>query len=83
MPNTIGTVHTLNVHKTFRGRPGRLLNILCTFNLRPVNTRKVFQCFQGVEKGCIRNKWVNDFSETLFKYSQTTKVKLFAKIDND
>ena len=28
----------LNVHKTFRGRPGRLLNILCTFNLRPVST---------------------------------------------
>ena len=26
----------LNVHKTFRGRPGRLLNVLCTFNLHPV-----------------------------------------------
>ena len=25
----------LNVHKTFRGRPGRFLNVLCTFNLRP------------------------------------------------
>ena len=22
----------LNVHKTFRRRPGRLLNVLCTFN---------------------------------------------------
>ena len=30
------TVRKLNVHKTFRGRPGRLLNVLCTFNLRPV-----------------------------------------------
>ena len=31
----------LNVHKTFRrrpGRPGRLLNVLCMFNLRPVAT---------------------------------------------
>ena len=28
----------LNVHKTFRRRPGRLLNVLCTFNLRPVST---------------------------------------------
>ena len=28
----------LNVHKTFRRRPGRLLNLLCTFNLRPVST---------------------------------------------
>ena len=26
----------LTVHKTFRRRSGRLLNILCTFNLRPV-----------------------------------------------
>ena len=28
----------LNVHKTFRRRPERLLNVLCTFNLRPVST---------------------------------------------
>ena len=28
----------LNVHKTFRRRPGRLLNVLCTFNLCPVST---------------------------------------------
>ena len=28
----------LNVHKTLRRRPGRLLNVLCTFNLRPVST---------------------------------------------
>ena len=27
----------LNVHKTFRTRLGRHLNILCTFNLRPVS----------------------------------------------
>ena len=28
----------LNVHKTFRRRPGRVLNVLCTFNLLPVST---------------------------------------------
>ena len=28
----------MNVHKTFRRRPGRLWNVLCTFNLRPVST---------------------------------------------
>ena len=28
----------LNVHKTFRRRPGLLLNVSCTFNLRPVST---------------------------------------------
>ena len=27
----------LNVHETFRRRPGRLLNVLCTFSLRPVS----------------------------------------------
>ena len=31
------TGRKLNVHKTFRGRPGRLLNVLCAFNLRPVS----------------------------------------------
>ena len=32
------TGRKLNVHKTFRRRPGCLLNILCTFNLRHVST---------------------------------------------
>ena len=35
----VDTGHKLNVHKTFRKRPGSLLNILCTFSLRPVSTR--------------------------------------------
>ena len=34
----VDTGRKLNVHKTFRGRPGRLLNVICTFNLRPVST---------------------------------------------
>ena len=34
----VDTGRTLNVHKTFRRRTGRLLNVLCTFNLRPVPT---------------------------------------------
>ena len=32
------TGRILNIHKTFRRRAGRLLNVLCTFNLRPVST---------------------------------------------
>ena len=36
--NPIDTGRKLNVHKTFRRRPGRLLNVLCTFSLRPVST---------------------------------------------
>ena len=35
------TGHKLNVHKRFRRRPGRLLNVLCTLNLRPVSTGKM------------------------------------------
>ena len=34
----IDTGRKLNVHKKFRRCPGRLLNVLCTFNLRPVYT---------------------------------------------
>ena len=34
----VDTGRKLNVHKTFRRRPGRLLKVLCTFNLHPVTT---------------------------------------------
>ena len=34
----IDTGHKLNVHMTFRRRPGHLLNVLCTFNLCSVST---------------------------------------------
>ena len=32
-PEPLDTGRKLNVHKTFRRRPGRLLNVLCMFNL--------------------------------------------------
>ena len=34
----VDTGHKLSEHKTFRRRPGRLLNVLCPFNLRTVST---------------------------------------------
>ena len=34
----VDTGRKLNVHKTFRRRPGRLLKVSCTFNLRSVST---------------------------------------------
>ena len=37
----VDTGRKLNVHETFRRRPGRLLNVLCMFNLRPVSTGTV------------------------------------------
>ena len=36
------TGRKLNSQKTFRIRPGTLLNVLCTFNLCSVSKRKVF-----------------------------------------
>ena len=38
--NPVDTGRKLNVHKTFRRLSGRLLNVLCTFNLRSVSTGK-------------------------------------------
>ena len=35
---SLDTGRKLNVHKTFRRRLGHLLNVLCTFSLRPVST---------------------------------------------
>ena len=35
----------LNMHKAFRRRPGRLLNVLCMFNFRPVSTGVVLWAF--------------------------------------
>ena len=36
--NPVDTGRKLNVYKTFRRHPRRLLNVLCTFNLRLVST---------------------------------------------
>ena len=36
----VDTGRKLNVHKAFRRRPGRLLNVLCTFSVRPVSTKE-------------------------------------------
>ena len=34
----VDTERKLNVHKMFRRRPGRLLNVLCAFSLHHVST---------------------------------------------
>ena len=39
LPFSVDRGRKLNVHKTFRRRPGRLLNVLSTFNLCPVSMR--------------------------------------------
>ena len=36
-PNHVDTGRKFNVHKKFRRHPGRVLNVLCTFNLCSVS----------------------------------------------
>ena len=42
MKNPLGTGRKLNVHKVFRRRLRRLLNVLCTFILRSVSRGNAF-----------------------------------------
>ena len=58
----VDTGRKLNVHKTFRRRPGRLLNVLCTFNLCPVSKgirfhvkSRLKKIKQPLDKGCKLN----------------------------
>ena len=43
---SVDTGRNLNIHKMFRRRPGRPLNVLCTFNLRPVSTGTLARHYQ-------------------------------------
>ena len=49
--NPVDTGLKLNVQKSFRRRPGRLLNVLSTFNLRPVSAGK-WQIWQQCKTQC-------------------------------
>ena len=50
----LDTGRKLNLHKTFRRRPGRLLNVLCTLNLRPVS-RESIEDLQNYQKIATRS----------------------------
>ena len=43
---SLDTIRKLNVHKTFRRCPGRLLNVLCMFNLAPASRGTYHHNFQ-------------------------------------
>ena len=47
-PFPVDTVRKLSVHKTFRRRPGRLLNVLSTFNLCPVSMELDYSLFSMI-----------------------------------
>ena len=76
----------LNVRKTFRGRHGGLLNVLCTLNLRPVS-RGILISFKRLKKSKIfrgkvrniRNKTTGNIlqtkEETAMIYWKTNLIK--------
>ena len=54
-PIPVDTGRKLNVHETFRRSPGRLLNVLCTFNLSPASTGiiVVTSCIHDIPRALI------------------------------
>ena len=70
LPNPVDTGRKLNVHKTSRGHLGRLLNVLCTFNLRPVSTEKLNSRYQNHAEVVI-HVWAPKSSMKMFlKFSE-------------
>ena len=65
------TGRQLNVHKTFRRRPGRLMNVLCTFNLRPVSTG--MWLVSGVSLNAILSK-VNEWLINIYYILYSTNI---------
>ena len=63
----VDTGRKLNVQKTFRRRPGRLLNGFCTFNLLPVSTGLVALIWKRLDY---------EINEMLFLYLNNLKVYL-------
>ena len=67
----MNTGRKLNVHKTFRRRPGLLLNVFCTFNLRPVSSRfSVHQALRS-HRSCLLSSHQPLKSLTVFKIFDT------------
>ena len=65
-PYPVDTGRKLNVYKTFRKHSRRLLNVLCTFNLPPVDTGRDF--FRNFVKSLLLINFL--FSVSYFQYSR-------------
>ena len=57
----VDTECKLNVHKTFKGRPRRLLNVLCTSKLHPVSI--------GHVKSTKINLFIDNLKLSTFEFS--------------
>ena len=62
----------LNVRKTFRGRHGGLLNVLCTLNLRPVS-RGILISFKRLIK-------IQNFQGKGTEILETKQQEIFCKL---
>ena len=60
--NPLDTGYKSNVHKTFRRRLERLLNLLCILNLRPVSKGKHLRA----QSKCVNRKFVYLFFYLLY-----------------
>ena len=75
----VDTGRNWNVHKTFRRRSRRLLNVLRTFNLRPVSTG-LFGCLANICNGVFARKWLAICSRWCFYcWLWTSKCRLGLK----
>ena len=80
-PVPVGTGRKLNVHKTFRRRPGRLLNVLCTFNLRPVSTGVLFPAVYSASYNTFKiARLLNRFSRLNHVFSTDNSFYTVSKI---
>ena len=48
-------------------------NLPFLYHPKTSETHKIFWCFQGVEKVCIRNEWINVFSRGIQQASERSK----------
>ena len=67
----VDTGRKFNVHKTFRRRPGRLLNVLCTFNLRPLSTGWYYMCNSDIINKFWKQKDSEWLGDKFFFYPET------------
>ena len=67
----VDTGRKLNVHKTFRRRPGHLLNVLCTFNLRAVSTGIL--AIQNESKHFAQHFFVSEKPNLLYRKQEASK----------
>ena len=67
-----------NVHKTFRRRPGRVLNVLCTFSLRPVSLGYIAESYFLVKYCAIFfNSSGNSLRNNVIKVLDKIKVDIW------